>query len=458
MASTGFWPIKSRLKDVISYTENPDKTIEKRYLDEDLKNAIEYASDSQKTDKTMFVSAINCPKQRAYECMMATKKRYGKLGGNVAYHGYQSFVSGEVTPQEAHKIGVETARMMWGAEYEVVVTTHLNTDNLHNHFVVNSVSFKTGRKFENHIRDHIEFRIISDSVCLKYEKSVIPFDHFYGNKKAYWAKQKGVVSHRDMLRKDLDEVLANSSDIKQMNYYLQALGYKFQRGFYCDHPSVIAVGWSKAIRLDSLGKKYTKENILNRIEHNQYIPYGEAESIPSYYRKPLQALQLQMRMYERMDTVQLLYELFTELIKVCTGSNLEEQKVKTPKSPVVRAEIAKLDKTLEEYWLLCENKINTLEELIVFQNDLSKQIKDLEDERYKGYLLIRRAKTPEESELLKAECRAISKKIKPLRNQRATAIRIEQRIPELQMLLAIEQDTERGSYPIKEQRERGIER
>ena len=133
MASTGFWPIKSRLKDVID-------------------------------------SAINCPKQRAYQCMMDTKRRFGKLGGNVAYHGYQSFVTGEVTPEEAHQIGMETARRMWGDEYEIVVTTHLNTDNIHNHIVVNSVSFKTGRKFENHIRDHIRLREISDEVCREHGK------------------------------------------------------------------------------------------------------------------------------------------------------------------------------------------------------------------------------------------------------------------------------------------------
>lgn len=61
--------------------------------------------------------------------MTATKKRFGKTGGNVAYHGYQSFQTGEVTPEEAHKIGMETARHMWGESYEIVVTTHLNTDN-----------------------------------------------------------------------------------------------------------------------------------------------------------------------------------------------------------------------------------------------------------------------------------------------------------------------------------------
>lgn len=458
MASTGFWPVKSRLKDVISYAENPDKTIDKKYLDEDLRNAIEYAANSKKTDETMYVSAINCPKQRAYECMMATKKRFGKMGGNVAYHGYQSFVSGEVTPEEAHKIGVETARLMWGAEYEIVVTTHLNTDNIHNHFVVNSVSFKTGRKFENHIRDHIELRNISDSVCLKYDKSVIPFDHFYGNKKAYWAKQSGGISHRDMLRKDLDEALKSSNSVKELEFYLSALGYKLIRSMNFEHPSVIAVGWSRAIRLDSLGDGYSRENILERIESNPRIPYGQAPNIPSYYRKPLDNLQRQMRIYGRMDSVQLLFALFTELIKACTGNNIEEQRHTIPKSPVVRAEVAKLDKTLEEYWLLQNNNINSFDELKSFQNDISKQIADLENERYKGYLLVRRAKTPEEAEQLKAACRAISEKIKPLRKQRAAAIRIEQRIPEMQRLLAIEQDTERGRYPNRDKKERGYER
>ena len=150
MATTGYWPVKSRLKEVIDYAENPDKTIDKRYVDSDLYAALQYVSNDKKTDECMYVSGINCNVKRAYERMTATKKRFGKTGGNVAYHGYQSFQTGEVTPEEAHKIGLETARRMWGKEYEIVVTTHLNTDNLHNHFVVNSVSFKTGRKFENH--------------------------------------------------------------------------------------------------------------------------------------------------------------------------------------------------------------------------------------------------------------------------------------------------------------------
>lgn len=117
--------------------------------------------------------------------MTATKQQFGKLGGNVAYHGYQSFKLGEITPEEAHEIGIKSAKKMWVNDYEIVVTTHLNTDNIHNHIVINSVSFKTGRKFENHISDHIRFREISDEICKEYNKSVIEGAKFYSNEKKF---------------------------------------------------------------------------------------------------------------------------------------------------------------------------------------------------------------------------------------------------------------------------------
>ena len=144
MATTGLWPVKCRLKDVLDYADNPDKTTAQKYLDRDLYATLTYAGNDEKTDKQIYVDAINCPKQRAYQAMMAVKRRFGKLGGNVAYHGYQSFQTGEVTPEEALAIGRETAYRMWGDKYQVLVTVHLNTDNLHCHFVVNSVSFKDG--------------------------------------------------------------------------------------------------------------------------------------------------------------------------------------------------------------------------------------------------------------------------------------------------------------------------
>ena len=73
MATTGFWPVKGQLKDVIKYAENPDKTIERKYLDDDLAATLNYVENSDKTDQTMYVSGINCTKKRAYAGALKTK-------------------------------------------------------------------------------------------------------------------------------------------------------------------------------------------------------------------------------------------------------------------------------------------------------------------------------------------------------------------------------------------------
>ena len=457
MASTGFWPVKSRLKEVIDYAENPDKTTDKKFLDEDLWAALRYVENDQKTDQTMYVSGINCPNQRAYQCMMATKRRYGKFGGNVAYHGYQSFVAEEVTPTEAHRIGVETAKRMWGANYEVVVTTHLNTDNIHNHFVINSVSFKAGRKFENHIRDHVELRQISDAVCKEHGKSVIPFTHFYGNKKAYWVQKSGKLTHRDMLRRDVDEAIANSGSFKEIEYCMKNLGYRFERDFYYDHPSVIADGWKRAIRISSLGEEYTKERIRQRCRENQVGPIMTTIYNAPYKRKPLLLIEYEWRRLERMDTVQVLFALFIELLKICTGNNIEE-KHNRPLSPMMRAEVQKLDKYIEEYKLLCDNHIESPKELLSFQENLSARISELEQERYAIRLKIRRVKTPEEDAALKEQAKEITKQITPLRKQRDIAKRIEEHIPKIHELLEQERNIEMKRNNLIKKKERGYER
>ena len=78
---------------------------------------------------------------------MITKRRWPDRGNRVLYHGYQSFLPGEVTPEQAHRIGVRLARELWGDRFEIVVATHLDRAHLHNHLVVNAMSFVDGTKF-----------------------------------------------------------------------------------------------------------------------------------------------------------------------------------------------------------------------------------------------------------------------------------------------------------------------
>lgn len=441
MATTGFWPVKNRLKEVIEYARNPDKTTDKKFLDEDLYAALSYVENDKKTDQMIYVSGINCPKQRAYEYMMATKRRYGKLGGNVAYHGYQSFVSGEVTPEEAHQIGLETARRMWGKDYEIVVTTHLNTDNLHNHIVVNSVSFRTGRKFENHISDHYKLRELSDAVCLERGKSVLPPSKFTVNrKKDYWIHKSGGLTHRDILKRDIDEAISNTTNWKAFDLYLKNLGYSYARNSDYRHPSIIAPGWKRPVRIDSIGEQYTQEKIRERLISNQKDITLYAVRIPKRFT-PLMEFQLEFKKAQRMDGIQLAFALIIELWKLMTGNNIDRSSPK-PLSPSLRREVRRLDQTMKEYWLLCGNQIDSAQELVSFIEKKSADISVLAADRQRIYNRIRRPKSEEEKMQNKAAAWEISAKLKPLREELKTAKAITEHYPHILELLETERDME----------------
>ena len=457
MATTGFWPVKGRLKEVIEYANNPDKTTAKEYLDEDLYAAIRYVENDDKTDQTMFVSGINCSKHNVYNEMIAVKRRFGERGKNIAYHGYQSFAAGEVTPDEAHQIGLETARQMWGARYQVVVTTHLNTDNIHNHFVINSVSFVDGKKFRNGIGDRLELRKISDAICSARNKSVIQSHKFYSNKKEYWIRNSGKLTHRDMLRRDVDEALSKCCTFREFEYYLKCLGYRFERDFRYEHPSVIADGWKRAVRISGLGEKYSWEVMRQKLVANQRLPELYVLITPKWKRAPLLNFEHYLRQAQRKDTVTLLFELFIEILKLCTGSNIQEADNR-PLSPLMRAEVQKLDKYIEEYKLLCDNHIESPKELLSFQKNLSSRISELEQERYALRLKLRRVKTPEEDAALKEQAKEITARITPLRKELIVALRIEEHIPKIHELLEQERNIEMKRNNLIKKKERGYER
>ena len=447
MATTGFWPVKGRLKDVINYAENPDKTTDRKYLDDDLAAALNYVENSNKTDQTMYVSGINCPKKRVYEAMMTTKRRYGKLGGNVAYHGYQSFRTGEVTPEEAHRIGVESAKRMWGDEYEVVVTTHLNTDNLHNHMVVNSVSFRTGRKFENHISDHYKLREISDAVCREHGKSILEDAPFYSkSRKLYWVEKSGQLTHRDILRQDIEDAINHSYKDSMFIYYLESIGYEFVRGFDYQHPSVKAPTWQRPIRIDSLGKEYTRDAIAERLHNNlgRGLSFADFQP-PSRNRKPLLIIVQSHPKYKEPDGFTIFFQLVVELFRLITGRPYVEVKNNIPITPEFRAIWKDLDKISEAAQFLGKHHIVTETDFHDYENQLDEKIQELEAVRQKYRNKLRRVKTSEDETALKEKCREITRQIMPYRNDKEICKFIAKRQPELKQAVERELQTELGT-------------
>lgn len=129
MAYTSVIPVH-RLDRSIEYVKDKEKTTQKA---DSLEAAIDYAMNRTKTEQAVFEDTIGCTNENAYADMVATKKRFHKMGGVEGYHLVQSFAEGEVTPELAHLIGQELADRLLKGQYEVVITTHLNTRHYHNH-------------------------------------------------------------------------------------------------------------------------------------------------------------------------------------------------------------------------------------------------------------------------------------------------------------------------------------
>lgn len=131
MAYTSVIPVH-RLDRSIEYVKDKEKTTQKA---DSLEAAIDYAMNRTKTEQAVFEDTIGCTNENAYEDMLTTKKRFHKMGGVEGYHLVQSFAEGEVTPELAHLIGQELADRLLKGQFEVVITTHLNTRHYHNHIV-----------------------------------------------------------------------------------------------------------------------------------------------------------------------------------------------------------------------------------------------------------------------------------------------------------------------------------
>ena len=170
IATCGIWKISSNLKQVIDYISNDEKTHIKDDLVKKLHNDL---SSDVSNETNNYISGINCSPKYAFEEMKLVKESFGKEDKILGYHAFQSFKQGEVSPELAHKVGVQLAQEMWGDKYQVLIATHTNTEKTHNHFVINSVSFLDGKKCEYSRTSYAELRHLNDSICLENGLSIL---------------------------------------------------------------------------------------------------------------------------------------------------------------------------------------------------------------------------------------------------------------------------------------------
>lgn len=225
MATTSLWHIEGRLKDLISYVENPEKTRAENSNLQPLWDVFSYVSRPEATEQGEYISAVNCLKEIALQQMILTKKQYGKENGYIAWHGYQSFKPDEVAPEQAHQIGLQTAKEMWGEKYQIIVTTHLDKDHLHNHFCFNSVSFLDGKKYNYSKSEQRKHREVSDRICREHGLSVIEKPHKAPSRQVWLDEKSGKPTRYNVYREDVKEAINFSRRPYYMEEYLRRKGY-----------------------------------------------------------------------------------------------------------------------------------------------------------------------------------------------------------------------------------------
>ena len=434
MATTSIWRVKGWLGKVVIYAENPDKTTNpKFYTQEDmteqdgqqLSDVIRYAVNPKKTQETgseddaplhRFVSGINCSPATARDEMLAVKKRFGKEDGTVAYHGYQSFAPGEATPELAHEIGVKLATRLWGDRYQVIVATHLDKENhLHNHFVLNTVSFADGIKYHRTRKDYHEMQTVSDALCREYRLSVIENPQ-YGKAKQYgeWrAEQEQRPTWRGLIRADIDEAMRQAMTERQFFDALRKKGYAMKVG---KDISVRPPGKERFMRLmRNFGEDYSLDNIRRRIISQSRPERKKPEQKPEILRIRLIG---SLKTARKLAGFRALYVHYCYLLGIFPKNRPQQSRKRM--HFLLREDLLKLDAITAETRLLVRNRIDTAEQLFSYRDEAQDKIAALTAERKQLYKLQRTAAVkadPEKSAEIKDRISALSKELAALRKE-----------------------------------------
>ena len=228
-----------------------------------IRNVIGYASNPKKTQQGELVTGFGCNPETADGEFLLMKREYiaqtGRLRGKddvIAYHLRQSVVPGEITPEEANRIGCELASRFTHGQHAYVVATHEDRRHVHSHIIISAVNLDCDRKFRNFWGSSKAIRRLSDTLCIQNGLSII--EQPKGHSKSYnkWLGNEAKTSQRDVLREALDAALARQpKDFEELLTMLQRGGWEVKRG---KRISLKGKGQERFKRLDSLGEDYSE--------------------------------------------------------------------------------------------------------------------------------------------------------------------------------------------------------
>ncbi|MFR4965162.1 relaxase/mobilization nuclease domain-containing protein [Sellimonas intestinalis] len=240
MAITKIHPIKVNLKKALDYIENPDKT-----------------------DDKLFVSSYGCSYETAdIEFQMLLDQAF-KKGNNLAHHLIQAFEPGETTPEQAHEIGRQLADEVLGGKYPYVITTHIDKGHLHNHIIFCAVDMANQRKYISNRQSYAYIRRTNDRLCREHGLSVVKPGKDKGKSYAEWDAQRKGKSWKAKLKTAIDAAIPQAKDFDGLLRLMEAQGYEIKRGKFI---SFRAPGQERFTRCKTLGEDYTEEAITRRIK------------------------------------------------------------------------------------------------------------------------------------------------------------------------------------------------
>ena len=445
--------IRSRLDHCMDYVLNHEKT--------DMSTVLSYIGRADKNTlpdgKSVLETAINCELSSAYQDMIQTKRRWGKPGGVLGYHLIHSFAPGEVTPEQAHAVGVEFASRLLGDRYEVVVSTHLDREHLHCHILFNSVSFVDGTKYKNTFKDYFgDIRGISNEVSRANGLSVIDPDG-HGKHYAEWnAEAQGKPTIRGLVRQDIDAAIAGAYTMKTFWQQLEALGYTIKRGPNVKHTAVKPPGGQKFIRLDGLGDGYTEADIQSRLSavRSGEMPPPTAFSpgltqwlTPGRRYRPMGALSSKPR---KLRGFRALYFKYLYLL----GAVPKHSRRKRP-ALVSRTEIIQFDRYQEQFQYLMKHRIETDHQLSMQYDALQAEIDALTEQR-RGLYQVRRSGLG--GDTVSEEITNLTNRLRGLRRELKLCVRIEDDLSKVEAAVHAEQTNDKSVSHEKADRNKNYNR
>ena len=246
-----------------------------------LKSRTDYVQNPDKTENSELVSSYECSPLTVDQEFMLSKRQYELVTGRkqkndvIAYQIRQSFRPGEITAEEANKVGYELAMRFTKGKYAFIVATHTDREHIHNHIIYNSTALDSTRKFRDFLLSGLAVQRLSDLICLEHQLSVIEI-------KPYRERQKRTLyppkeSNRDRLCGLIDQILTEKpKDYEDFLQRLEAQGYEVKRGKYT---SVKGARQKRFIRFRTLGAGYSEDELKSVIA-------GESEHHPYQKKQP----------------------------------------------------------------------------------------------------------------------------------------------------------------------------